>query len=288
MVWLKPQGRRRMRISRSVRVTAIIVGSLAIISRLISLSPDDLQNYASAWWSLISGYVSWTNLLLLAVGFLLGYIVFRITGNRSAIAGDVSKMPAAITSSQFAEMFKQAIESKDYTSIKVFGYTGETVSDYFKYDHKYLGNMELRILNRSWIAEKADEELHNQRVSSLTPRKWDKAGGIKNRSQEPWPFPIKRTVKYYSTPPFVKAIVFKGPKRQEAFVTFYDWKELPSDGGSQFKGASLSMIHIPGESSEGQKVISYLDSQFDYYWKHKSNFCDEVLTEEKKPPRKTR
>lgn len=257
-----------------------VVGSVASI--IAAWASREVREMLKSWKDHVLSFVSTplvVSLLVFVFGIWLGYLISRHKG-RSRLA----KPSIAITSNQFSELFKQAIESKDYTSIKVFGYTGETVSDYFKYDHKYLGNMELRILNRSWIAEKANEELHNQRVSSLIPRKWDKARGIKNRSQEPWPFPIKRTVKYYSTPPFVKAIVLKGPKRQEAFVTFYDWKEVPSDGGSQFKGASLSMIHIPGQSSEEQKVISYLESQFDYYWNHRSNSSDEVLTEEKEAP----
>ncbi|MBV9766698.1 MAG: hypothetical protein JOZ48_17770 [Acidobacteriaceae bacterium] len=175
--------------------------------------------------------------------------------------------PAAIRSADFERMFPERIDTGLYHTILIFGYTWETATDFLKFQHLHAEDLCFKVLNRNWLREAKDEKEYNILLGKLGRRLWNKSVGIKHNAQTPWLHKAERTVRYYSEHPFVKAILLIGPKHMDGFISFYRWEDPPTDGGSPYKGADLSMIYLPGQTKEELEVLSYLKSQFEHLWK---------------------
>ncbi len=164
--------------------------------------------------------------------------------------------------------FRESIEKGDISLIKVFGYTGEVVlNNLMRYEDRYRGGVELRLLHRNWVREREDEQRHNAMPSASRSRPWRKSEQIRQAAVAPWDHALAREIRYYEHPPVIRGVVLCGAgDRREAFVTFLNWTPTPEAGGSPHKGAGLSMLHVPGETDGQRNVIRYLESQFDREW----------------------
>lgn len=238
-----------------------ILSILGIITTIIIVSPNDIYKNAKDWeYILIS-----KELIFLYSGIILGvlsYYLYTLFNQNS-----VYHKKIFITAEEFEKLFYDLLESEVFTEIKIFGYTGETVTDYFKYSHRYKKSMKLKILNRHWLSEKNDEELHNERLKDTDIRPWDKSRAIKHLAERPINFELQVETRYYNIHPLVKAIILINEKRTVAFFSFYYWDEMPKLGGSQFKGSALPMLFIEGIGDSDKQILINLETQFDYLWK---------------------
>jgi len=179
-----------------------------------------------------------------------------------------SSVAEAISAEEFEERFDRTIALDFIRVIKVFGYTQETMSDYLRFDHRKRP-IEMRVLNRSWRAEREDENAYNKINQKMGLRPWHKSDAIRASSKrQPPPGALRRIVRYYQWPPTIKAILLcTDTTVHEGFISFYECQEPPPDGGSPFKGADRSMIHLVSATREAADVLHYLETQFEYMWK---------------------
>ncbi len=176
-----------------------------------------------------------------------------------------------LTAKEFERKYQEIFDKHDIRKLLIFGYTYETVRDYQKYDHLYVDGLEIRVLNRCWVAEKIDEDTYNNKIKSLAVRKWHKAETIHKAAETPWTYKAHREVRYYNfCHPIIKGVILKSRKTTWVFVNFYEWQETPHEGGSQFKGADLGMIFLDGSRSGEASKIRALESQFELIWKYRS------------------
>jgi hypothetical protein len=246
-----------------------IVGTVLAIAGLliavVALTPGEWDQKITAWHGVAGAlaqevYANKLKLLLvLLLGCALGY------GVKS------SRSTSILSPSEFEKKFCEIFDNNDIRTLCIFGYTFETVRDYAKYDHYYIEGLTIRVLNRNWFAERADEDAHNQRIEKLDLRPWKKAETIQKAAETPWTYKAQRVVRYYDfTHPLIKGTILKSKSGVWAFVNFYEWQEMPRDGGSQFKGADLGMIFLDGARPHERLKIIALESQFELIWKYRS------------------
>jgi hypothetical protein len=258
---------RRKIFTKEVVITTvgIVLAILGILATVLGLKPDDWPDKIASWATIFKNFATeffdnkWKVALALIVGLLLGYILKR------------RRPPNILTAAEFAKRYQDLFENRDIRTLLIFGYTYETVRDYQKYEHFYQEGLDIRVLNRCWIAEKIDEEAHNKKIEGLNLRKWKKSETIHQAALSPWTYKARREVRYYDfSHPIIKGAILKSKKCTWAFVNFYKWQELPLDGGSQFKGADLGMMFLDGSNLEERMKIEALESQFELIWRFRS------------------
>jgi len=258
---------RRRILSKEAVIAAcgIVLAIIGILATVLGLKPEEWPDKIDSWAIVFKGIGSdvfdnrWKVIISLIIGLPIGYYLRR------------ARSPNVLAAAEFSRRFQELFEQNDIRTLLIFGYTYETVRDYQKYEHLYEEGLEIRVLNRCWIAEKIDEGIHNSKVEGLNIRRWRKSDTIHQAALAPWTYKARREVKYYDfTHPIIKGVVLKSKSSTWAFVNFYKWQEMPSDGGSQFKGADLGMIFLDGAISEERIKIDALVSQFELIWKYRS------------------
>ncbi|MBI3699113.1 MAG: hypothetical protein HY242_01530 [Afipia sp.] len=253
-----------------VAALGILLGVVGISATVLGLKPDEWPDKIDSWLIAFQNFFvsealnhKWKITFAFAVGILTGYIFKRGPPNN------------ILTAVEFAHKYQELFANQDIRSLLIFGYTYETVRDYQKYEHFYQDGLDIKVLNRCWIAEKIDEESHNKKIEGLDLRKWRKSETIHQAALSPWTYKARREVRYYDfSHPIIKGVILKSKKTTWAFVNFYEWKEVPPEGGSQFKGADLGMIFLDGSISQERSKIHALESQFELVWKFRSHKLD--------------
>jgi len=240
----------------NITVMSIALAVIGIAVTIIAVPPQQWPILLDSW---VHKSVFWVVLSAL-ISFGCGFGI-RMRPHEPALG------PSIISAHDFEAIFLRLVETRQYHTILIFGYTGETVTDFVKFGHLHDDRLRFRILNRNWEVERKEEDEFNKLLDSLGRRPWRKSAPIRSRTLEPWRFKSKREIRMYSERPFVKAVVLVGDNQVSSFVSFYKWDELPQDGGSPFKGAGLPMLHIPGATVIEHEFISNLVSQFECCWK---------------------
>ena len=237
----------------------IVLAVVGLFVAVLAVNPKDWRHNIGTWTSDTAHH--WLVILLCLGSFCLGGAVWRkVFPSGSDASAEV------IGAEAFEERFSKSMALDVVRVIKVFGYTQETMSDYLRFDHRKRP-IEMRVLNRSWLAEEVDEATYNAANAKQGLRMWNKSQAIRsNATRQLPPGALRRVIRYYDRPPCIKAILLCGDTILEGFVSFYEWQNPPSDGGSPFKGADLSMIHLRQDSQEAADVLHYLDSQFELAW----------------------
>lgn len=263
----------RLRIEKEVAlaILGIVLAIVGILATILGLKPDEWPEKIELWTHLLQVFVAesiankWKLLIFALATFALGFSVRR------------KRSPNVLSAAEFTERYQNLFAKNDIRTLLVFGYTYETVRDYQKYEHLYEDGLEIRVLNRCWIAERADEETHNKKIEGLNIRRWKKSETIRQMAQTPWTYKARRQVRYYNfSHPLIKGVILRSKHTSWAFVNFYKWEEVPSNGGSQFKGADMGMIFLDGSQPEEQSKIDALASQFELIWKYRSFAADQT------------
>jgi F0F1-type ATP synthase membrane subunit c/vacuolar-type H+-ATPase subunit K len=230
---------------------------VGLLLAVLAVSPGGWGNSLDSWIHVIGdvGIYIVVGVACLTAGVAVGVFFHRTTKG------------SGVSAEGFEAEFHRLIFSEAVRVVKVFGYTQETMSDYLRFDHRKRA-VTMRVLNRSWLAEKADELDYNHAHAAQGARPWRKSRAIRAGAKRLAPSgPLTREIRYYDGPPIIKAIIFcSGSSPLEAFVSFYRWEPLPYDGGSPYKGADLSMLHLRSADDHEAAVMSYLESQFDREW----------------------
>lgn len=177
-----------------------------------------------------------------------------------------------ITEETYKQLFNDFFKSGKYRLVKIFGYTGEVVSnDLITYADRYIDHIELRLLHRNPFVEASCEKEHNQKIRSTGLREWDKSAAILKMAVEKWTFQLKREIRYYSHQPIIKGAIFCDESHEPiiGFLNAIAWVPTPPEGGSQFKSVPSDMIHLTAKRSrQAQDVLQRFNQQFDYEWMH--------------------
>lgn len=170
----------------------------------------------------------------------------------------------------YKKMFNEHFISGKYRTVKIFGYTGEVVSnDLLTYADRYIDYVELRLLHRNPFIEEVCQNEHNNRTKDMGLRLWDKYNAILKMALEKWTFKLKREIRYYSHQPIIKGSIFCNDVGEPvvAFINAISWIYTPEDGGSQFKSVPSDMIYLSVENNNYcLDIIKRFDQQFDYEW----------------------
>jgi hypothetical protein len=263
-----------VRFSREA-VIGFVLAIVGILVTILGLKPDEWPEKFQAW-------VHWAQTLrnqggptVTLVGAAIAAFALGVLAQKIFASFGVKESSNVLNAAQFADMYSYILHRNKISEMLMFGYTNETVRDFQKYEEYYEADLLIRVLNRSWIAEKIDEDAYNEKIRGLNLRKWTKAERIKLDSSAPWTYRAKRQVRYYDfSHPFVKGIVLKSSENIWAFITFYEWQELPASGGSQFKRFDTGMIFLDGSAPEEKKKIDALKSQFELIWNFRSCSVD--------------
>lgn len=183
---------------------------------------------------------------------------------------DASALPI-INEREYQKAFSALIKSGDYPFVDFFGYTGQVLSsDLLTYADRYSLDLTLRILQRNYVIEDADEKHHNESISKGL-RPWAKAESIKRMCFEDWPYSMKRVIRYYAHQPILKGALFCNANKRAVigFFNFQKWEEVPLSGGSEFKSVPSDMIFVDSRASKTHEtLLERLQSQFEYEWAH--------------------
>lgn len=172
----------------------------------------------------------------------------------------------------YKSRFQEYLKSSKYQTVKIFGYTGEVVSnDLITYLDRYRDNVQIYMLHRNPFIEEVDENKHNKAIENMGLRKWDKAEAIKMMALEKWNYALKREIRYYSHQPILKGSIFCDVtgKAYIGFINFQKWVPIPQEGGSQFKSVPSDMLFISGiGDKKNLEFLERINSQFDYEWSY--------------------
>lgn len=238
---------------------------------LLKTKPEGWAEALDAWAKFARDYWWLVSALALGAGCALG---LRLRPSRqTASAESHASDPHLADPEEFRVGLRTAASTGRYDVMRVFGYTAETLQDYFGYDLRRKAEAPaVRLLLRSWIDEQRDEEEHNHRRPDA-PRKWNKAAAL--GEHKGLPVGVRGEMRFYSgLHPFVKCAILSGGEGHIAFLCFYRWVEWPEDGGSQFKATNPSRIVLKGTSAESSELITALISQFEYIWSCRSHGVD--------------
>jgi len=264
-----------------IGLAGVALALIGIILTVIPVPPDQWPKNLSSWAAFLKLHrqVLWY-VIVAGLGILAGRIFANTQAEPKPVRlTPVTNVTGALDEPEVRKLLQELLRSAQYDTLLVFGYTCETVWDHIPFELRHTERLRIRVLVRSWIQEAHDEALHNIKVAHLDRRPWKKADGIRHRALEPWLYKSACAIRYYSEHPFIKAILIVGPKRTSAFLSFYRWEEVPEEGGSPFKGDGLSVLYIPGETINEQRVLSYLRSQFEMIWR-KSSTVEELTKED--------
>lgn len=177
-----------------------------------------------------------------------------------------------ITETEYKKAFNELFTMGKYKTVKVFGYTGEVVSnDLITYADRYIDYIELRMLHRNPIVEKVDETQHNDRIKEMGIRPWDKYHAIQRMALDNWSFKLKREIRYYSHQPIIKGTLFCDDLDQPVFgfINAISWVQTPDDGGSEFKSVPSDMIFLSvAKNPHAKDILTRFNQQFEYEWTH--------------------
>jgi len=243
----------------------IVLALIGLVIAVLAVNPHDWRHNLASWTS--DAVSHWVLILVCVASFFLGIVVSHTVIRSSSTASEAE----VIGPETFEDRFNRSITHNAVRVVKVFGYTQETMSDYLRFDHRKRP-IEMRVLNRNWLREQEDERNYNAINSGRGLRGWHKALAIqRNAKRQPPPGALRRLVRYYDGPPSIKAILLCGDTVLEGFISFYEWQDPPPDGGSPFKGADRSMIHLRSEIREAADILRYLESQFEFAWQSASS-----------------
>lgn len=248
---------------RGVLISGTLFATLGLFISLLANPPSMWKSSLQGWVGTllpVGGY-----LVTLALGCAIGYSInFRATTNR--------KGARLINDEEYREQFRKLIKQRKYHVIKIFGYTGEVVTnDLIEYGDRYNSQLEIRLLQRNWLVEELDERAHNQRPEARGLRKWNKSDAIKRMAFGKWNHAMKREIRYYSHHPILKGAILCSPDdgKTVAFIGLLRWDPSPRDGGSVFKSVPGHMLMIHSDEGQSAKdIIDRIQSQFDYEWCH--------------------
>lgn len=251
------------------KIPSIILIILTVLLAVLAVSPNDWLRNLQEWKSVLFIGISfvWTSIFGIIIGLLFGRYAFPGKHKSSF------NKPETMTESEFSDKLHAAMRDKKLRRIDVWAYTTETVNEIIKYDDKNLDGLNIRVLIRNWHEEKLDEDSYNVIKSKLSGRKWSKSDAIKALEGESWRYQSRRDVRlYWGYHPLLKLIIahFSGDE-VIGFVSFYDWMPLPSNGGSPFKGSSRTGFFMTSSNSSTNIILDYLQHQFEFVWKHKSD-----------------
>jgi uncharacterized membrane-anchored protein YhcB (DUF1043 family) len=254
----------------------VTVGGLLIA--ILTVPPNAWGQDLHGWADVIRPTVFYvaTATVALLVGVFCGRLMHR------AAPASSNRDPSLLDHEEYVSAFRAALESGRYNVVKVFGYTGEVVSnDLIRFSDRYRSDLELRVLSRSWLVEKTDEDMHNQQAVRSGMRPWKKADSIKSQAIASWNHSLRRLARYYSHQPTFKGCLLCEPDgpATAAFVGWLRWSPLPRSGGSQFKSVDVPVLLLSAADPKQQRLIEALESQFDYEWAHAATAEELVAVE---------
>lgn len=240
-----------------------ILAVLGILLAIFAIPPESWVSNFGIWGT----YIRSTGIYVAT--FLIG-VVFTIIIYQSINSRRNRSLLRVLSGDEYAKEFQNRLKSGKYPIVKIFGYTGEVVTnDLITYLDRYHSGLEIRLLHRNWIVEREDEDTHNRGIERLGFRLWDKSKAIKNLAVEDWEHPLKREIRYYSHQPILKGAVFcdANDKPLLVFLNFQKWVPLPVEGGSEFKSVPSDMIMLSkNENPVFQDIMERINTQFEYEW----------------------
>lgn len=248
---------------------------------VLALTPSQWGDSLKEWFDALSD--AWRIVVPFALGTFAGFglhAYVRISSEADGLE--------LLNADDYEPKFRERLAAREFSQVKVFGYTGEVfLNDLIEYDDRYNGNLELRILNRSWTSEALEEERHNAALDPGT-RPWKKADAIRRlgeTNENEWSHSLRRTFKYYDHSPCIKGLILcaAGGER-ELFLTFHRWSEKPENGGSPHKGKGMSVLYVCGNNAVQRDFIALVESQFDREWSESASF-ERVVTASSLPPK---
>lgn len=247
----------------SPRALAPLLLALAGVLVAVMAVPPEAWSASLQGWARVIREIGPYVLAALA-GIVLGGLLVRPHKQRDGVRG--------IASDDYCKEFRRCLASREFTVIKIFGYTGEVViNDLLQYADRYDRTVEVRMLHRNWAIEAKDELSHNRRPEVAGRRPWQKAESIRALGSTPWKHSLRRYILYYSHQPILKGSIFvaSGSEHRVAFFGFLYWDPLPEDGGSQFKSVPGGMLAVDSNNGPfSRDVIRRIESQFEYEWRH--------------------
>jgi len=245
----------RARSPLATALAAILTIAVGAVGVLASSREDLVQNVSD-----LVGAVGGTPTI---VGFCAGACVAFVAARHLS-----SHDTKVLDDEGHRRRFRAALEDGHITTVKMFGYTGETsLVDLLDYNDRYRP-ITVRMLLRNWLVERAEQDKHNARPDTSESRPWDKADAIKKIAVEKWPHAMRREMRFYDGNPVIKAsILLKDNRPVTAFVSFFCWKEVPDNGGSPFKGVPRGVVQLDASNPNEAAILEYLDSQFELAWR---------------------
>ena len=150
-----------------------------------------------------------------------------------------------VSEEDYSKEFRILLNSGKYSVVKIFGYTGEVVTnDLLKYKDRYNKDVEIKLLLRNWLVEETDENEHNNNRKRDNTRPWVKSVAIRAMAFKRWEEqPLQIKIRYYDHQPILKGVLFfdKEGNPITAFVNFQKWVPMPPEGGSVFKSVPSTM-----------------------------------------------
>lgn len=247
-----------------------LIGGLGALATVASLKPEEWNTRIPEWLKLLREtlFLYW---ILIGAAFSFFFLMGRSAGRRSMPSPTPSEV-RVVDVREVGAIIANDVAKGLVRRIRVIGYTGETIQDAILYEVQTCRSVDIRLLSRSWIAERTDEDAHNERIATLQHlRPWRKAENIRQQHKH-WRAKLV-DVRYYDEPPLVRLIHVEYHGGLElAAVGFYDWDLDPEGGGSQHKGLRRERILIAptDPSSAAAGTVRSLKSQFDRIWRLRS------------------
>lgn len=257
----------------------IIISIVGVLVAIFAISPESWRNNLIEWQDILVMFTREAILILCTV--VITIIIYK-KFFKSNISHESNIR--IVSEKEYIEEFRELFSSGKYAVVKVFGYTGEVVTnDLFEYKDRYHRGTEIRFLHRNWIVEKSDEEAHNLEAKKHDIRPWVKAAAIREMAFRKWDSnPQRRIIRYYSHQPILKGVIFCDEARKPiiSFINFQKWVPLPDEGGSVFKSVPSNMFVFEDLKPEHAHFLTRLNSQFEYEWKH-SKAKEDLIKDER-------
>ncbi len=249
---------------RKSELFGTILAVLGILLAIFAIPPESWL-YSFGIWSTFMGSTG-SYIVTFTVGIVLTIIVSQLINSRRN-----RSLLRVLSGDEYIKEFQSHLKSGKYPIVKIFGYTGEVVTnDLITYLDRYHSGLEIRMLHRNWIIEREDENAHNKVIEHGGFRLWDKSNAIRSLATENWGHSLKREIRYYSHQPILKGAIFcdANDKPVMVFFNFQKWIPLPVEGGSEFKSVPSDMFMIDNnENPTSQDIMERVNSQFEYEWR---------------------
>ncbi len=259
---------------KEIAISGTMLAVIGFTISLLASPPEQWKTSIEGWKKAVGpagGYV-----LILIAGLLVGFWA-------RTFLKPVDRGVQLLDDKEYRDQFRKCLAEGKFTLVKVFGYTGEVVmTDLIEYNDRYKGDLEVRLLQRDWLIEKHDEEMHNQRPENHELRKWDKSRAIRAMAHQEWPHSMKRIIRYYSHQPILRGAMLSAQDSEEsvAFIGLIRWEPAPTRGGSVFKSVPGHVLMVPSSLGRAAKdIIDRLNTQFEYDWRHGSTAAEVTARE---------